>query len=125
MAEANRPSFEPAEITRPGIIGAAVIGFLAFAAALMAILLAIYIGVAPKPQPPQSFPEPRLQPHPQADLSDYLAAQDKKLKQSGWIDKSAGIAAIPVDKAMQIIAGRGASAFDPLPDVAAPKGGRP
>jgi len=124
MAETRQSSFEPAEATRPWIIGATVGGFLLFVVILMAILLAIYASVAPTPRLPETFPEPRLQPAPWTDLTDYLNAQHEKLKQSGWIDKSAGIAAIPVDKAMRIIAGRGVSAFDPLPDVPA-KGSTP
>lgn len=125
MAETRLPSFEPAEATRPWIIAATVGGFLLFAVILMAILLAIYANVAPRPRPPEKFPEPRLQPAPGADLKHYLDAQHEKLKQSGWIDKSGGVAAIPVDKAMKIIAGRGVAAFDPVPGIAAPKEGTP
>jgi hypothetical protein len=123
MAETHRPSFEPAEITRLWFIGGAIGGFLLFVVVLMGILLLAYLGVAPKPQPPKNFPEPRLQPHPHADLQQFLQAQQKKLERTGWIDKSSGIAAIPVEKAMKIIAGRGASAFDPLPEAAGGQSG--
>jgi len=115
MVETHPPSFEPAEFARPWTVGAAIAGFLVFAIMVMAILLAIYLAVAPKPQPLETFPEPRLQPSPQADFKAFLNMQQRKLEQSGWIDKSAGIAAIPVEKAMKIIADRGRSAFDPLP----------
>lgn len=118
MAETHLPSFESAEFARPWTVGAAIAGFLLFAVMVMAILLAIYLAVAPKPQPPEIFPEPRLQPSPQVDFKAFLNMQQRKLEQSGWIDKSAGIAAIPVEKAMKIIAGRGRSAFDPLPGIA-------
>ncbi|MDN5927445.1 MAG: hypothetical protein L0I29_10260 [Hyphomicrobiales bacterium] len=118
MVETRPPSFEPAEFARPWTVGAAITGFLLFAIMVMAILLPVYLAVAPKPQPPETFPEPRLQPSPQADFKAFLNMQQRKLQQSGWIDKSAGIAAIPVEKAMKIIAGRGRSAFDPLPGSA-------
>jgi hypothetical protein len=117
MAETQRPSFEPAEIIRPRFISFAIGGFFLVVIALMAILLPIYLAVAPGPQPPQNFPEPRLQSHPQTDSRDFLEAQHKKLERSGWIDKPSGIAAIPVEKAMKIIAGRGASAFDPVSEA--------
>ncbi|MBN9076982.1 MAG: hypothetical protein BGN87_20635 [Rhizobiales bacterium 65-79] len=125
MAETHRPSFEPAEVTRPWIVGGAVAGFLLFAVVLMGILLAVYLDVAVKPRPLENFPEPRLQSHPQADLKAFMEAQQKKLKQSGWIDREAGIAAIPVEQAMKIIAGRGAAAYAPLADVSAGKGAKP
>lgn len=122
-AETEKPGFESPEISRPWFVGAAVLGFLLFAIVLMAILLAVYSGVAPEPKAPETFPNPQLQPHPQADLKTYMEAQQKRLDQAGWIDKKSGIAAIPIDKAMRIIAGRGASAFAPLPEASA--GGQP
>lgn len=116
-AETEKPGFEPPEISRPWLVGGSILGFFLFAIVLMGILLAVYSGVAPRPKPPETFPKPELQPHPQADLKTYLQAQQKRLDQAGWIDKKAGIAAIPIDKAMRIIAGRGASAFAPLPEA--------
>jgi len=122
-AETDKPGFEPAEISRPWLVGGSILGFFAFAIILMGILLAVYVGVAPRPKPPETFPNPQLQPHPQADLKKYMEAQQKRLDQAGWVDKKSGIAAIPVDKAMRIIAGRGASAFAPLPEASS--GGQP
>jgi hypothetical protein len=121
-AETEKPDFESAEIARPWLVTGLVLGFFLFAAAFMGILFAVYVGVASAPRAPEVFPKPQLQPHPQADLKKYMETQRKRLNQAGWIDKPAGIAAIPIDKAMRIIAGRGASAFAPLPEAT---GGQP
>ena len=59
------------------------------------------------------FPQPRLIVKPGATLADLRAAEDAELNSYGWIDRSAGIAHIPIDRAMQLILERG------LPDVGA------
>jgi hypothetical protein len=124
-AETEKPGFESAEMTRPWLVTGLVLGFFLFAVVFMGILLAVYLGVAPAPRAPEVFPQPELQPHPQADLKAYMQAEQKRLNQAGWIDRKAGIAAIPIDKAMRIIAGRGSSAFAPLPEASdgQPQGG--
>ena len=58
-------------------------------------------------------PEPRLQgmvghPHdPQLDRRLKFAADREALEKSGWIDQDAGIAQIPIEDAMQILAQKG------------------
>jgi hypothetical protein len=58
-------------------------------------------------------PEPRLQgvpghtSDPQQDLRDKIKADTEANESSGWIDKPAGIAQIPVKDAMKIIAEKG------------------
>lgn len=65
-------------------------------------------------------PEPRLQgvpghqTDPQQDLRDKIKADREANQKLGWIDQKAGIAQIPVEEAMKIIAKKG------LPAVAAP-----
>jgi hypothetical protein len=64
-------------------------------------------------------PEPRLQgvpghqTDPQQDLRDKLGADNKANETLAWIDKNAGVAQIPVEDAMKIIAEKG------LPAIAA------
>jgi hypothetical protein len=48
-------------------------------------------------------PAPRLQQNPPADYQTYLAAQKKILNNYGWVDQKAGLARIPVDRAMEIL----------------------
>ncbi|HUJ93478.1 MAG TPA: hypothetical protein VLW46_00785 [Candidatus Bathyarchaeia archaeon] len=65
-------------------------------------------------------PEPMLQGvpghtnDPQEDLREKMAADTKANEQLGWVDRSAGIAQIPVEDAMKMIVNKG------LPSGAAP-----
>ena len=52
-------------------------------------------------------PEPRLQTNPKQDLIDLRASEDVILNTSGWVDKSGGIARIPIDEAMKLTVERG------------------
>jgi hypothetical protein len=77
--------------------------------------LSVRQGVQPAPPP-----EPRLQgvpghpSDPQQDLREKLAADRKALEETRWVDQKAGVAQIPIEDAMKIIAEKG------LPAVPAP-----
>jgi hypothetical protein len=64
-------------------------------------------------------PEPRLQgvpghtSDPQADLRQKIQSDTEANEKLGWIDQSAGIAQIPVEDAMKIIAQKGLPAIPP------------
>ena len=64
-------------------------------------------GFSARIEPTQAAPEPRLQVAPPADLKKLRAIEDARLRQYQWIDRQAGIAAIPIERAMEILAGRG------------------
>lgn len=54
------------------------------------------------------FPrEPRIQPHPSADLDALRRQEDAVLSTYGWVDEKAGVARIPIDRAMQLLVERG------------------
>jgi hypothetical protein len=55
----------------------------------------------------QRFPEPRLQPNPAADLNKFRAQEEEILNSYGWVDQQAGVAHIPIEQAIDIIAARG------------------
>lgn len=55
----------------------------------------------------QEFPQPRLIVKPGATLADLRAAEDAELNSYGWVDRNAGIARIPIDRAMQLLLQRG------------------
>jgi len=55
----------------------------------------------------QAPPEPRLQTAPAGDLSALRAAEDAALHGYGWIDQSAGVARIPIERAIDLLAERG------------------
>jgi hypothetical protein len=65
----------------------------------------------PAPQTAGEFPEPRLEVRPSGELEELRSGEDRQLNSYGWIDRSVGIARIPIDRAMQLIADGG------LPDV--------
>lgn len=52
-------------------------------------------------------PEPRLQTSPPQDLKALRAREDWDLHHYYWIDKSTGEIAIPIERAMEIVATRG------------------
>ncbi len=54
-----------------------------------------------------SFKEPVLQLDPVGDWKSYKAQQDELLNSYGWVDKGAGVARIPVERAIDIIATQG------------------
>lgn len=62
---------------------------------------------APAGESMQAAAEPRLQVSPARDLQEMRALEDAQLRGYGWVDKQAGIAAIPIERAMELIARRG------------------
>lgn len=62
----------------------------------------------------EQFPQPRLQESPPVDLVRMLRDERARITSYGWVDQKAGIARIPVDRAMDILAQKG------LPRVPAP-----
>jgi len=53
------------------------------------------------------FPQPRLETNESLEINDFRLQEEKKLNSYGWIDQKAGIARIPIDRAMQLLAQRG------------------
>ncbi len=60
------------------------------------------------------FPQPRLQESPPVELVQMVREEKARIASYGWVDPKAGIARIPVDRAMEILVEKG------LPKVAAP-----
>ena len=52
-------------------------------------------------------PLPRLQIYPIADLKNFLAREDSELNTYGWINRTAGIVHVPIDRAVEIVLQRG------------------
>lgn len=67
-------------------------------------------------------PEPRLQNSPFDDLRKLRAEEDKALNSYGWVDRKAGIARIPIERALEIAAGGGLPPAQPPPETESPKG---
>lgn len=66
-----------------------------------------------------SYPAPRLQANPHADLRHFEAAELARLNSTGWVDKSHGVVHIPIDAAMRRIAAQG------IPDWPVAGGNKP
>lgn len=57
----------------------------------------------------QRFPEPRLEDNERTELNGFRYSEEEQLNSYGWVDKNSGIAHIPIEQAMQIIAQKGLS----------------
>lgn len=124
---------QPAGVAN-GIVIASAAGFLGFVALSMTGLFFYLRSAAPdafKATVEHPFPAPELQKNPQGDLQDFGRDQRATLSGYGWVDRSKGIARIPIEQAMQIVAARGARAYDApdqpavAPASASTDGGRP
>jgi hypothetical protein len=65
-------------------------------------------------------PEPRLEPLPLLPGQRLRAEEEAILTTYGWVDKKAGLARIPIDRAITILAERGLPPSKPMPPAAAP-----
>lgn len=66
---------------------------------------------APSPLPQANVqpdpPGPPLQTRPEIDLRNMRAEEDRKLGGAGWVNQQQGTVHVPIDVAMEVIAGRG------------------
>lgn len=54
--------------------------------------------------PAPLFPEPRLQPNPEADMAAFRARENAELDSYGWVDRPHGIVHVPIEQAMHRLA---------------------
>jgi hypothetical protein len=59
------------------------------------------------PQDADKFPQPRLETNERDELNDRRLKEEEILNSYGWVDPKAGIAHIPIEKAMELVAQRG------------------
>ena len=92
----------------------------------------VYLGLAgmaqqedPRPSPLAQArelrlpPGPQLQVKPEKELAAYREAEAARLNGWGWVDQGAGVAHIPVDRAIDLYAAEAASAPAVAPAAAA------
>jgi hypothetical protein len=96
------------------------LGLAAFIAVALVTLRLIF-GLAPSPQPfaagtglPGSGAV-MLETDPDSARTAYEADQKRLLTTYGWVDRKAGIARIPIDTAMSIVAARGIPDWNAAP----------
>jgi hypothetical protein len=124
------PGVDPRSLTagyersdmRAGVVIAGGIGLLVILGILLLVVTtfeAIVTGVAPaigrpsdltgglQAEPRPTPPAPALEAESGQSLEPYLSAENAKLSQYHWVDRQSGIAAMPIDRAIDMIAARG------------------
>ena len=108
-------------VPEPPSVGMAFVGWSAFGSLLLLVLAigglyGIYRGVVPStPLPaPQTFPPPRVDTSEGEELLRIVDAQNKKLETWQWADSRHSMVQVPIERAMQLLAKRGADAYQPL-----------
>jgi hypothetical protein len=136
MSDHDRPQHEPAEfdseIHVKGIFGAlvglALLVAVSFAAmfGFSKVLKSQSIARDPLPLPvaeanqPRPRPRAALQADPTADMVKFAKEEEAALTSYAWVDRAGGVAQIPVERALEIVAERGLPIPPPLPDTPSP-----
>jgi hypothetical protein len=55
----------------------------------------------------KKFPQPRLESDETTEINDFRMQEEETLNSYGWVDQQAGVARIPIDRAMALLAQRG------------------
>jgi hypothetical protein len=113
--EAHAPKLEPAGVHVGGVLltGFASIVLVVAAVGGLDVVYRAYVP-NPAPPPPQTFPQPRVQPNESAELQRLLSEQRAQLSGYAWADRDKNLVKIPIERAMQLIVRKGAQAYDPL-----------
>ena len=59
------------------------------------------------PEKITQFPEPRLETDERHEVTPIRYQEEETLNSYGWVDQNAGVAHIPIERAMQLVAERG------------------
>ena len=94
----------------PNVVAARKLHWIivALGAGLVAIMLLMYLLAhtwLKTSEPPITAipPQPRLQSRPAVDLAAERAREQALLDSYGWVDRDAGVARIPVERAMELL----------------------
>jgi len=72
---------------------------------------------------PPSPPGPRLQASPSRDMQDMLQAENARLHSYGWVDRSAGMVRMPIDRALEFVVRQGLPSWHEIPVLPADQDG--
>ena len=75
---------------------------------------------APVVANPPRLPAPPLQTSPRQDMQQILAAKNARLQSYAWVDERAGMARIPLARALELMAEQGLPTWPDEPGQAAP-----
>jgi hypothetical protein len=117
MADADDVKYETEDFSPRGI------RWLTATLAVLAVMVLVLMGgllwflsggwpprqgiVTPMVPAPNMSPAPDLQVASSRDYQEMRAAEEAQLHSYRWVDKQAGIAAIPIKRAMELLADRG------------------
>ena len=115
LQEAKERGYERSDVEVRWVLwlGVAFVVVVAVSAALLGGLLGLFEAArAPAPVSPLERvdlvpPAPRLEARPLETLEQVRRRENEILHGYGWVDHDAGIARIPIDRAMAILAERG------------------
>lgn len=104
----------PEVATRPILLAA--LGVLLLVFGTVGTLAAIYyreVSVQRLPTP-EKFPQPRVETKEREERLRIEAEQARRLAGYHWVDREQGLVQIPIERAMQLLAGEGIQAYAPL-----------
>lgn len=106
---------EPTDLSVGAVVwtAAGTAGFLLLSLAALWVFWKAEDGPRSYPLPPTYGP-PALQSDTAGDLRDHLTAQRAARDGYAWADREHGLVGIPVSRAMELLAARGAAAWAPL-----------
>jgi hypothetical protein len=118
VGDARSDKLEPGGL-RTGWVTVFAGGFLLLLFGSLAVFYAIFVTATPRDRtpPPHEFPPPRLESNPAVELHALLDKQRKELSDYRWANADHTVLAIPIDRAMAIIAARGEKAFASIAGV--------
>lgn len=113
-AERHETRERPA--VREGVIAAIMVGFVVLVVVAAVVLFFFFELLAPKATCVKAteFPSPRLQTRSDGLRDPEIARQQADLQRFRWIDRAHGIFQIPIERAMRLVAARGAKAYEPI-----------
>lgn len=121
----EKTDVQPALVVRVGV-GIALVSLVAIVAVLALINFFGHRATqAERPSPPLGRheqgrvpPAPRLQEQPFVDIRALHADEQAVLSSAAWLAEGAGVARIPVEEAMKIVAEKGLPYWPPAPSPA-------
>jgi hypothetical protein len=118
MQRADASGYEKRDASAKGIFWS-VAGLLLVLVILEVVVHFVLAGFRQKPlstdrytgtirHNPEARPNfPRLQISPVADLSDFRSKEAEMLANYGWVNQTAGIVRVPIDRAMELVLQQG------------------
>jgi hypothetical protein len=109
----SRPAYQPDE-SSAGLGFAAMAGLLALIPIGAAVAALMFWAFARSYHPPAATPlpaprvaGPRLEAHPRTDRQALEGPERAQLESYGWSDRAAGLAHVPIERAMAMQAAQG------------------